>query len=120
MASRQINGSQPSPTKRAPAATPEARENRLISLAQDLAERQLEEGVASSQVITHYLKLGSTREELEREKIALESRLLEARVESIASAARIEELYSNAISAMRAYGGHEDSEPQEEVYPYEY
>ena len=44
-----------------PALTPEARENQMISLAVDLAEKQLMEGTASSQVITHYLKLGSTK-----------------------------------------------------------
>ena len=50
-----------------PASSPEAREKQLISLAVNLAEKQLMEGTASSQVITHYLKLGSTREQLETE-----------------------------------------------------
>ena len=88
-----------------PALTPEARENQMISLAVDLAERQLQEGTASSQVITHYLKLGSTRERLEREKLEEENKLLKARTEQIQSMKRVEELYEEAIKAMRNYGG---------------
>lgn len=88
-----------------PALTPEARENQMISLAVDLAEKQLLEGTASSQVITHYLKLGSTKEKAEREKLEKEKELLEAKVESLKSAKRIEELYAEAISAMRKYNG---------------
>ena len=60
--------------KRRPALSPEARENQLISLAVDLAEKQLQEGTASSQVITHYLKLGSTKERLEKEKLEEENK----------------------------------------------
>lgn len=88
-----------------PALTPEARENQLISLAVDLAEKQLQDGSASSQVITHYLKLGSTKEKAEREKLEKEKELLEARVKALKSAERIEELYSDAIDAMRRYSG---------------
>ena len=88
-----------------PALTPEARENQMISLAVDLAEKQLQEGTASSQVITHYLKLGSMRERLEREKLEEENKLLKARTEQIQSMKRVEELYEEAIKAMRNYGG---------------
>ena len=88
-----------------PALTPEARENQLISLAVDLAEKQLQEGTASSQVITHYLKLGSGRERLEREKLEEENKLLKARTEQLQSMKRVEELYEEAIKAMRNYGG---------------
>ena len=91
--------------KRAPATTPEGRENQLISAAIDLAERQIREGTASSQVITHYLKLGTTREQLEKEKIRNENQLLQARVEALASTRRMEELYEEAIQAMRSYSG---------------
>ena len=102
--------SEPVKPKRPPATTPEARENQMISLAFDLAERQLADGSASSQVITHYLKLATTREKLEREKLELEKNLLQARTESIASSQRVEELYMQALSAMRSYQG----TPQEE------
>ena len=92
-----------------PALTPEARENQLIALAIDRAEQQLLDGTASSQVITHYLKLGSTKERLEREKLERENELLRAKAESIQSAQRIEELYNNALYAMRSYSDEGDS-----------
>ena len=91
-----------------PALTPEARENQLISLAVDLAEKQLQEGTASSQVITHYLKLGSTKERIEREILEKQKELITARTESLQSAKKVEELYENAINAMRNYSGQGD------------
>ena len=100
--------------KRRPATTEENRENQLVSLAIDLAEKQLSEGTASAQVITHYLKLGSTREKLEQERLHRENELLNARVETLASAKKVEELYSAALDAMRAYAGRESR--QEDAY----
>lgn len=96
--------------KMRPALTPEARENQLISLAVDLAEKQLRDGTASSQVITHYLKLGSTKEKLEKEILEKQKELIEAKTQSLQSAKRIEELYENALNAMRRYSGRNDSE----------
>jgi hypothetical protein len=91
--------------RRAPASNPESREHQLVSLAVDLAERQLLEGTASSQVITHYLRLGSTTARLEKEKLEGENALLRARTESLTSAKNVEELYKKAIVAMRVYSG---------------
>ena len=100
-----------------PATTPEARENQLISLAVDLAEKQLLEGTASSQVITHYLKLGSTKERIEREILEKQKALIEAKTENLQSAKRIEELYTNAINAMKNYSGQNNSsEDDDEEY----
>lgn len=90
---------------RPPATTPEGRENQLIALSVDLAERQLRNGTASAQVISHYLKLGSTREKLEQELMEENIALQKAKRENMASAARVEELYGAAINAMRAYSG---------------
>lgn len=89
-----------------PALTPESRENQMIALSIDLAEKQLREGTASSQVITHFLKLGSTKNQLELEKIRRENELLQAKTQTLESAKRVEELYENALSAMRDYSGH--------------
>lgn len=89
-----------------PALTPEARENQLISMAYNLAEQQMLDGTASSQVITHFLKLGTTKAKLEIEKTKKETALLAAKEESLQSTKRIEELYSKALSALRDYGGH--------------
>ena len=98
------------PRKIRPAITPEARENQLISLAVDLAEKQLQEGTASSQVITHYLKLGSTKERIEKEILEKQKELISAKTENLKSAKKIEELYAEAISAMKRYSGHGDSD----------
>lgn len=90
--------------------TPEGREDQLIALAVDLAEKQLREETASSQVITHYLKLGSTKERLEKEILKEQKKLITAKTEAIQSAKRVEELYSEALNAMRSYGGHTGEE----------
>ena len=95
-----------------PALTPEARESQLISLATDLAERQLIEGTASSQVITHYLKLGTTKERIEKEILEKQKDWLEAKTQNLQSVQRIEELYSNALNAMRQYNGTEDEDDE--------
>lgn len=92
-----------------PATTPEGREQQMIGLAVELAERQLLEGTASSQVISHYLKLGSTREKLEQERLIQENEMLKAKTEAIASAKRVEELYTSALNAMRSYSGFESA-----------
>ena len=93
-----------------PALTPEARENQLISLAVDLVEQRLLDGTASSQETTHFLKLGSMKNRLEMEKLQEENKLLQARTEALQSAKRVEELYSEAISAMRRYSGNGDTD----------
>lgn len=89
-----------------PALTPEARENQLIQLAMDRAEEQLLKGTASSQVITHFLKLGSTREKLEQESLKKTMELTEAKKSSLESEKNSEELYKNALSAMKLYSGY--------------
>jgi len=101
---------------RQPAVTEEGRENQLVSLAIDLAEKQLSEGTASSQVITHYLKLGSTREQLEQERLRRENLLLDSKVDMLASAKRVEELYETALNAMRLYAGRDTPEDREDIY----
>lgn len=93
--------------KRPPAKTPEARENQLVNLAVDLAEKQLLAGTASSQVMTHYLKLGSTKERIEKEILQEQKTLLIAKTDAMRSAKKVEELYQNALDAMRAYSGND-------------
>ena len=91
--------------RRPRATSAEARERQLIADANDLAERQIRQGNASAAVITHFLKLGSTRERLERERLERENELLRAKVDQLASAKNVEQLYSEALQAMRAYQG---------------
>ena len=97
-----------------PAITPEARENQMISLATDLAEQQLRDGTASSQVITHYLKLATVKEKLERERLEEENKLLRAKTENIKSQKSSEELLEKALRAFTSYSGQsEEGEPDE-------
>lgn len=96
------------------ATTLEERENQLIFLATNLAEQQLRDGTASSQVITHYLKLGSTKERIEKEILERQKDLIEAKTESLQSQKNIESLYSEAIKAMRIYSGMADDEEEDE------
>ena len=92
---------------RRPATTPDGRENQLVAMAIDAVEKRILGGTASAQELVHYLKLGSTRERLEQERLANENLLLKARVDSMAQANDIKELYQNAIDAMRSYSGQE-------------
>ena len=91
--------------KMRPALSPEARENQMISLAMDLAEQQLRDGTASSQLITEFVKRGSTKARIEQEILVEQKELIEAKTQSLQSAQRIEELYTNALDAMRNYSG---------------
>ena len=91
-----------------PAATPEDRENQMISLAFDRAEQQLRDGTASAQVITHFLKLGTIKNEIELEKLRRENELLAAKTQAIASQENIEKLYTDAIEAMKKYRGNSE------------
>lgn len=94
--------------KTRPALTPEGRENQLISLAMDLAEEQLMDKTASSQVIAHFLKQSTIKTQLELEKLKQENELLKAKTENLKSAKKVEELYEKAIKAMRDYSGKGD------------
>ena len=96
--------------KLAPALTPEARENQLIYLATELAEQQLRDGTASSQVITHYLRLASTKERVEKEILELQKDLVVAKTEALQAAKRMEELYTDAMRAFTKYNGEDDEE----------
>ena len=117
MAAVRKNPDNEKPTpKRRPATTLEARENQMVALAVDLAEKQLRDGTASAQVINHFLKLGTSRERLEQEKLLKENELLQSRTEQIASAARVEELYTKALNSMRSYAGQDPLDDDDDDY----
>lgn len=96
--------------RQAPAKTVEGRENQMIALAVDLAEKQLMDGTASSQVISHYLKLGSTKEKIEKEILMQQKELMKAKTAAIQSARKVEDLYAQALSAMKHYSGQDEGE----------
>ena len=110
MAKVRGNPSSESQKKMRPALTPEARENQLIALAVDCAEKQLRGGTASSQVITHYLKLATEKERLEREKIRQEIETQKAKRKAMASDEEIKSMYKDAIDAMKRYSGYGDQD----------
>jgi hypothetical protein len=111
---RTTTSSDESPQKRPPATTPEGRENQLILLATDLAEKQLREGTASAQVISHYLKLASTREKLEQTRLAGEIQLNKAKIDQIQSTTNSEALLLKAIAAMTSYRGTVDLQGEDD------
>lgn len=98
------------------AILPEARENQLIALAMDLAEQQLKDGTASSQLITEFVKRGSIKYRLENEKLREENNKLRAQTKAVESAEDLKEIYANAISAMRKYSGQGDEEEYDEEW----
>lgn len=118
MASRRKSVGSSEKTPRPTAKTPEERENQLIQAAVDLAEQQLISGEASAQVITHYLKLGSSREKLEQQRLANEVSMLNAKRELMESENRTEVLIANALVAFQSYAGHtpEQIEPEYDDY----
>lgn len=119
MASIKRSGSNQSDSHRPPARTPEERENQLVEAAVDLAEKQLKSGEASAQVITHYLKLGSSRERLEQQRLKNEVALLETKREVLESEKRVETLIADALRAMQIYSGNADpnEDPEYDEYP---
>ena len=95
---------------RKPATSVEEQENIMIGLAIKQAEKELREGKASAQVVLHYLKLGSTKERLEREKLEQETSLVKAKTKAYQSADELKEMYKDAIKAMGIYSGEVDED----------
>ena len=106
----------PSIKKIRPALNPDARENQMIALAVDLAEKQLLEGTASSQVITHFLKLGSSKERLEKEKLEKENALLRVKAEALESSKNSEALYKEAMEVFKTYAGMGGQQDDPDIY----
>ena len=119
MASRRKTSTQDSGSGRSPARSPQERENQLIELAVDLTENQLRTGEASAQVITHYLKLGSSRERLEQQRLKNEVALLQTKRETLESEQRTEALIQDAMKAFRIYSGNSPDEQEPEFDEYE-
>lgn len=93
-----------------PALSVEAREKQIIAAAYDLAEQKILDGTASPQIICHFLKMGSERARLESEKLTAENNMLRAKADAYDSMQKTEEIYANAIAAMRVYSGRGDDD----------
>jgi len=107
------NSAEKNPRK---ALTPEAREKQMINLAVNLAEKQLIEGTASSQVITHFLKLATMKERKELEILEAQKILMDAKTENLKSAKRSEELYAEALKAWGRYSGNTEEDDASDDY----
>lgn len=99
--------------KEPPARTPEEHETRMIGIANEVAEEQLRNRTASSQVICHFLKMGSAKERYEREILKKEAELLTVKTEAIKSQKKVEDLYNSALKAFRSYNGENVEEEDE-------
>lgn len=99
--------------RQAPGKTIESRENQIISLAYDLAEKRIRNGTATSQEVSHFLKMGSSQAQLERVKLENENKLLQAKTDALESQKKIEELYEKAIRSMALYQGREVSDEED-------
>lgn len=97
---------EPKPSRRRPATTPEGRENQMISRAVELAEQRMMAGTASAQEIVHYLKLGSSREKLEQERLRQENELLKAKAQAISNQGDLKQITQDALEAMKMYSGY--------------
>lgn len=118
MAGRKLAGNEEPKTavrRRAPAVDPEEREKQLISMAMDAAEKKFLEGRASDSLTIHFLRLATTKMELEKEKTRKEIAQLAAKTDAIQSMARMEELYNDAMNAIKNYGGSINQDPGEDV-----
>lgn len=105
MAARRQSPKEEPESRRPPAKSLDARERQLVALATDLVERKMRDGTATSQEVTHFLKLGSTRERLEQERLSKEIELLQSKTDQIAQQAQMADLAAEALAAMRTYSG---------------
>lgn len=114
-ASKKESSNTPS-RKQRPAMTPEAREKQMVAMAFDAAEQKFRDGTASNQLICFWLQRGSTKEQLEKEIMAEQKKLLEAKTEALQDAKDMKELYTNAIKAMQRYSGNGGNEDEYDGY----
>lgn len=113
-----VKNIQPRQRRRPPALSPEGRINRIIDAAYDLAEKQILEGTASSQVISKFLDLGTQKTKLEQEKLRHENELLHAKTEALKTAQRSEEFYKEVLKAFRSYSGQSTADEDEDYGDY--
>lgn len=87
------------------ARTAESRENDLILLAVDQAEKMLKEGKAPTSVLLHYLQLGATDYPLRKERLIRQNEMFKAKTDAIERTEHFEEIAQQALEAMQRYSG---------------
>lgn len=118
MPKAKVETSSPQRKKRRPALDPKAREDQLISLANDVAEQQMLDGTVSSQVLTHYLKLGTAKAKLELKLLEKEEALIDAKIDKIESEKKQDEMYQEVLDALKIYNGGGDPEDYDDFEVY--
>lgn len=113
---RRIDDEHSAPRRRSPAKTPEERESMLVSMAMDRAEQQIADGTASSQLLTHFAKLGSSRERLEQERLCNENEVLRKKVQTMEAAVDVKNLMEDALSAFKGYSGQPRFDDDDDFY----
>lgn len=113
MAKRKAIESTEQPKSLPPTLTVEGRENQLIAAAYDLAEKRILEGTASSQELTYFLKMGSSKTKLENEKLKEEVTHLRAKTSALEAQISNEALLDKALRAFRSYRGEDEGEEDE-------
>ena len=96
------------PARLRPGLVPQTDENQCISLAMDIAKQKLLDGTASNTMVLHFLKLGTSRERLEREIMEKDMELKDAKIQALESQARSEQKYAEAMEAFRRYSGYDE------------
>lgn len=100
--------------KTLPAKTPEARENQLINLAFNLAEKKLKEGTASSQLITTLINMGCTKMKYEIEKLKSDLKVANAKIEAFEGDKNRDLDYAKVLAAFKSYQGTQTDEYDED------
>ena len=101
MAEKKVSGGT---RKLPPAQSPEELEKRNIHLAEERAAKMLEEGTAPTSILLHYLKLGTSKAELEKAKLENETKLLTAKTEALESAKDVSKMMEDVMNCIKGYG----------------
>lgn len=98
------------------ALSAEQRENQIISLAMDEAERRIRDGTASSQLLSIFIKAGSIKEKKELELLEYQKELAKAKTENLQAAQNMNELLVAAMKAFTVYSGETDDDFDEDDF----
>lgn len=91
-----------------PPRSEEEEEKLAGGLAMDLAIKWMREGTAPAQVVTHFLKINSLKEQAELEKTRREIELLKAKKKAIELAEEQDKKYEEVIKAISSYAGKDE------------
>lgn len=85
----------------------------MVNLAYSAVQKRIEDGTASAMELVHFLKIGTTEHELQMRLLEAENELRAAKKAELESRQNVEELYKNALAAMRSYRGAPEDDDEE-------